>query len=97
LTDEVLRRFRADLLEFLQRSGAQAVILDLSGLEILDLEEFEALKHTMSMVSLMGARYIVAGLRPGVVSSLIELNADVEDIVAAFDLDDAFSQIETRT
>jgi rsbT antagonist protein RsbS len=97
LTDEVLRRFRADLLEFLQRSGAQAVILDLSGLEILDLEEFEALKHTMSMVSLMGARSIVAGLRPGVVSSLIELNADVEDIVAAFDLDDAFSQIETRT
>lgn len=97
LTEEVLRRFRADLLDFLQRSGAQAVILDLSGLEILDLEEFEALKHTMSMVSLMGARSIVAGLRPGVVSSLIELNADVEDILAAFDLDDAFSRIEAQT
>ena len=96
LTDEVLRRFRVDLLEFLQRSGAQAVILDLSGLEILDLEEFEALKHTMSMVSLMGAKSIVTGMRPGVVSALIELNADVDDILAAFNLDDAFSLIEAQ-
>lgn len=97
LTEEVLRRFRSDLLEFLQRSGAQAVILDLSGLEILDLEEFEALKQTMSMVSLMGAKSIVAGLRPGVVSALIELNADVDDILAAYNLDDAFSRIEAQT
>ncbi len=94
LSSDVLRRFRVDLLEFLQQTGAQAVILDLSGLEILDLEEFEALKQTMAMASLMGAKSIVAGLRPGVVSALIELNADVEDILAAYNLDDAFSQIE---
>jgi rsbT antagonist protein RsbS len=96
LTYDVLRRFRSDLLEFLQRSGARAVILDLSGLEILDLEEFEALRHTMSMVSLMGAKSIVTGMRPGVVSALIELNADVDDILAAFNLDDAFSLIEAQ-
>ncbi|UCG24875.1 MAG: STAS domain-containing protein [Chloroflexota bacterium] len=96
LTYDVLRRFRADLLEYLKQTGAQAVILDLSGLEILDLEEFEALKQTMSMVSLMGAKSIVAGMRPGVVSSLIALNADVDGILAAFNLDDAFSQIEAQ-
>ena len=96
LTDEVLRRFRVDLLEFLQQSGAQAVILDLSGLEILDLEEFEALRHTMSMVALMGAQSIVAGMQPGVVSALVELNADVDDIHAAFNLDDAFHLIESQ-
>ena len=96
LTYDVLRRFRVDLLEFLQQSGAQAVIFDLSGLEILDLEEFEALRHTMSMVSLMGAKSIVAGMRPGVVSALIELDADVDGILAAFNLDDAFSQLDTQ-
>ena len=96
LTYDVLRRFRVDLLEFLQQSGAQAIILDLSGLEILDLEEFEALRQTMSMASLMGAKSIVAGLRPGIVSALIELNADVEGILAAFNLDDAFRQIEAQ-
>ena len=96
LTQSVLHNFRVDLLEFLQRSGAQAVIFDLSGLEILDLEEFEALRHTMSMVSLMGAKSIVAGMRPGVVSALIALNADIDGILAAFNLDDAFSQLEAQ-
>jgi rsbT antagonist protein RsbS len=96
LTFDVLRRFRTELLEFLMQSGAQAVIFDLSGLEILDLEEFKALRHTISMVSLMGARSIVAGMRPGVVSALIELNADVDGILAAFNLDDAFSLVEAQ-
>jgi rsbT antagonist protein RsbS len=91
-----LRRFRADLLEFLQQTGARAVILDLSGLEILDLEEFDALGQTMSMVALMGAQSIVAGMQPGVVSALIELNANVDDIQAVFNLDDAFSLIESQ-
>jgi rsbT antagonist protein RsbS len=96
LTQSVLHNFRVDLLEFLQRSGARAVIFDLSGLEILDFEEFEALRNTMNMASLMGAKSIVAGMRPGVVSALIALNADIDGILAAFNLDDAFSQLEAQ-
>jgi rsbT antagonist protein RsbS len=48
------------------------------------------------MVSLMGAKSIVAGMRPGVVSALIALNADIDGILAAFNLDDAFSQLEAQ-
>ena len=96
LTPSVLHVFREELLNFLQRSGAQAVIFDLSGLEILDLEEFEALRNTISMVSLMGAKSIVAGMRPGVVSALVTLNADIDGILAAFNLDDAFMQLESQ-
>jgi rsbT antagonist protein RsbS len=33
---------------------------------------------------------VLAGLQAGVVSSLVELGAETEDIVAAMDLDDAF-------
>ena len=44
----------------------------------------------MAMAALMGAQTIVSGLRAGVVSSLVELGADTEDIVATLDLDDAF-------
>ena len=72
------------------------MIFDLSGLEVLDIEEFEALRQTMSMVSLMGATSILAGMRPGIVSALIELDADVDGILAAYNLDDAFSQIEAQ-
>jgi rsbT antagonist protein RsbS len=89
LSDELLRQFREDLLSLLQSSGADAIILDFSGVEIIDGDEWEAVRGTMTMANLMGARSIVAGLHPGVVSALVELEVDVEDIDAALNLDEA--------
>ena len=95
LSDDVLRRFQSDLLDSLGLAGASAVILDVSGVEVMDLEDFDALRRTMDMAALMGARPIVAGLRPGVVSSLMELDVNIENVEAARDLDDAFRIVET--
>lgn len=90
LSDAVLRQFRMELLELIQSSGAHGVILDVSGIEVMDYEDFEALRKTMAMARLMGAPSVLAGLQAGVVSSLVELGAETENIVAAMDLDDAF-------
>ena len=90
LSDAVLRQFQTELLELIQSSGAQGVILDVSGIEVMDYEDFEALHKTMAMARLMGAPSVLAGLQAGVVSSLVELGAETDDIVAAMDLDDAF-------
>ncbi len=89
LSDELLRLFREDLLNLLQSSEADGIILDFSGVEIIDAEDWAAIRGTMTMANLMGTRSIVAGLRPGVVSALVELEVDVEDIDAALNLDEA--------
>ena len=90
LNPEVLRQFRIDLLECVQQSGANGVILDVSGIDILDLDEFNGLRSTMEMAGVMGARPILSGLKPGVVSALIDLGADPEGVKAVLNLDDAF-------
>jgi rsbT antagonist protein RsbS len=90
LDEDVLVNFREDLLSFLQNSGARGVILDLSGVEIMDTEDFNALRATMHMARLMGARSILSGMQAGVVSALIDLDADTEGIEATLTLDDAF-------
>lgn len=94
LDDDVLAQFREDLLGRIQTTGACGVILDVSGLEILDSEEFAALRRIISMTDLMGARSVIVGLRPGVVSSLIETGADVDGLDAAVSLDVAFTLLE---
>jgi len=94
LSEAVLNRFRTELLELIQTSGARGVILDVSGIEVLDHVDFQALHRTMAMARLMGAPSVLAGLQAGVVSSLVELGADTDDIVAAMDLDDAFRVME---
>ena len=56
LTPEVLQQFRIDLLERVQESRANGVILDVSGIDILDLDEFHALRRVMRMAEMMGAQ-----------------------------------------
>jgi rsbT antagonist protein RsbS len=94
LRDEVLTQLPEDLLRCIQETGARAVILDASGLEILDSAELAALRRIITMTDLMGAMSVLVGLRPGVVSALIEANADVEGLSAAIDLDAAFDLLE---
>ena len=91
LDEEVLDRFREDLLGRVHQTNSRGVILDVSGLETLDSEEFAALRRIIAMTSIMGAESVLVGLRPGVVSSLIETGADVDGLLAAIDLDAAFA------
>jgi len=94
LTSGVLKQFRHDLLRFIDERGATGVILDLSGVEILDLEDFEEIRMTMHMARLLGSETILCGLRPGVVAALMDLGAETDDILAAFNLDEAFQDMQ---
>ena len=94
LDDEVLARFREDLLRRVHETGSRGVILDLSGLEILDSDEFAALRQIIAMTTIMGAESVLVGLRPGIVSSLIEAGADVDGLRAAINLDAAFALLQ---
>jgi len=91
LDDDVLVRFREDLLRSLHETGSRGVILDVSGLETLDSDEFAALRRIITMCTIMGAASVLVGLRPGVVSALIEAGADVDGLRAAINLDAAFA------
>ena len=97
LDDRVIQQLADSLLEALHRQSARGVILDLSGVAIMDAEEFAALRKIERMAGLMGARTVFAGLKPGVVSALIDLDADIVDLVASRSLDDAFLLIDTES
>ena len=94
LDDDVLARFQEDLLRRVHETGSAGVILDLSGLETLDSHELSALRHIIAMLKIMGAESVLVGLRPGVVSALIDAGADVDGLQAAINLDAAFDLLQ---
>src|SRR5210317_732133 len=96
LTEEVIHQFRKELLDFVQTTGATGVILDVSGVDIMDIDDFDALHQTIYMVKVMGAIPVLSGLKPGVVSAIIELGAKTDDIEAALNLDEAFLLIQEK-
>jgi rsbT antagonist protein RsbS len=94
LDDGVLARFREDLLRRLHETGSRGVIFDASGLETLDSDEFVALRRIITMSTIMGAETVLVGLRPGVVSALIEAGAEVDGLQTAINLDAAFTLLQ---
>jgi rsbT antagonist protein RsbS len=94
LDEDVLSRFREDLLRRIHKTGSRGAILDVSGLETLDSDEFAALRRIIRMVTIMGASPVLVGLQPGVVSALIEAGADVDGLRTAIDLDAAFALLQ---
>ena len=94
LDEAVIVHFREDLLRRLHETGSHGVILDLSGVETLDAEEFAALRRIITMTRIMGAESVLVGLRPGVVSALIECGIDTEGLTTAIDLDAGFALLQ---
>jgi rsbT antagonist protein RsbS len=94
LSGAVLQQFRDDLLERLQASGAIGVIIDLSGVRIMDADDFAGIRRTLDMAALMGARAVIVGLRPGVVSALVQLDVNTGNFDTLLDLDDGFALFE---
>src|SRR5262245_32922971 len=84
LNRTVLEQFRSDVLEKLASSRARRIILDCSGIRLLDAEDFDTLRRTIAMASLMGARTVLAGLQPGVVSALVDFNVNVDRLETVF-------------
>lgn len=90
LTDVNIRQLRTDLLAQVQTVRPRGVILDLSGITVMDRVDWNNLRRTLDMVNIMGSRPVICGLRPGVVAALSEMDAEVSDLESVLDLDAAF-------
>ena len=93
LDPAVLKRFREDLLERLGSERAPALLLDLSGVTLMDLEEYDWLLKLARSTALMGTETWFVGFRPEVVATLVLLGAPTDDVRSALDIDGAIRTI----
>jgi rsbT antagonist protein RsbS len=96
IPDEKFIRIRNDILNRIYSVAPQGMILDLSQVRVLDRYSFNALADTSKMALLLGVQTVFAGLQPGVVSALVDLEVDVSGIRSALTLEDAFEQLSFR-
>ena len=93
----MLAQFEADLLARLRSTACRMVAINLSAVDVIDTAAFRALRRTRLAAALMGARVILVGLQPGVVSALVDLVEDVDEVEAVGALDDVFRLVESTS
>ncbi|WP_458247506.1 STAS domain-containing protein [Streptomyces sp. MAI_2237] len=73
LHDSDAQQLQQDICEAVANSGVTGVVIDISGVEIVDSFLGRVLAEIAANASLLAARTVVAGMRPAVAITLVEL------------------------
>ncbi|TLM78844.1 MAG: STAS domain-containing protein [Actinobacteria bacterium] len=68
------------LLDEIMRRRCKYVILDITGVEIVDTRTADHFVKVMKSAELLGARCVMTGIRPAVAQTLVELGVDLTSI-----------------
>ena len=97
LSKEAALQIQRSLLEQVHAKSVKGVIIDLSGVKIIDGILWEIFSKTTQMVKMLGSPSVITGLSPGVVASIIDLNLDINDLTTAMNLEDALEILTQST
>jgi rsbT co-antagonist protein RsbR len=78
-----LKELRGRTLRAIERFGARYLVLDVTGVAVIDREVAQGIVQVVQAVRLMGARIVLAGIRPEVAQAIVGLGLDLEELETA--------------
>lgn len=84
------------LLEGVSEANARAVILDITGIPIVDTQVANAFIRAAQAVKLLGAQVIITGIRPEVAQTLVSLHVDLSGIITRSTLESGIADALAR-
>jgi rsbT antagonist protein RsbS len=97
LHDRVAEAFQEDLLQAIERSGAGGLLIDISGLEVVDSYVAGVLTGTAQMASLMGTTTVIVGMRPEVAATLVRMGFSMTGVRTALNVDEGLALLGAAT
>ncbi len=87
LHDRLAEELQIALLNKLKATGALAVLIDITAMEIVDSFIGRVLSETAQMASIMNAKVVLVGMRPAVAMTLLEMGLELTGIDSAMDVE----------
>jgi rsbT antagonist protein RsbS len=87
--DSMVSSLQENVLGAMERYSAKGLILDIASVETLDSFFARMITETAQMVSLMGGRTIIVGMRPSVAVTATQMGLTLSNIETALSVDRA--------
>lgn len=88
MSDMDLVQLKDDLARYVSRSRSSRVIIDVSGLDVLDSFAARTLRGIAHATRLRGALTVIVGIQPDVAFSMVQLGLTLDDVPTALDLEE---------
>ncbi len=89
MTDRLLSRIREDVANAIDAGGASGLVIDVSGIEMMDSFISRSICDLALIARLMGVPTVLCGIRPAVAITLSEMGIDLRGVPSALDVDEA--------
>jgi rsbT antagonist protein RsbS len=96
LMDKDLIQLKDELADKVGRLRAQAVIIDVSVVDVVDSFATRMLREIAGATALRGARMMIVGIQPDVAFAMVQLGLTLEGIATALDLDEGLDLLGLR-
>jgi anti-anti-sigma regulatory factor/HAMP domain-containing protein len=93
LDDERAQHMTRVLLERIEHERASVVLLDITGVPVIDTQVAQALLRTVTASGLLGAEVVLVGVAPEVAQTIVALGLDLRGLSTAADLRSAVERI----
>ena len=93
LRDTIADAFQEDILQMIAKTGATGLVIDITGLEIVDSYVARVLASTGRMAALMGTDSVVVGMRPVVAATLVRMGFRMEGVRTALNVDEGLALV----
>jgi rsbT antagonist protein RsbS len=97
LTDTDIIEFRNALADQVGKNRSRAVIIDVSGLDIIDSFTARTIQDITNTVKLKGAAAVVVGIQPQVAFAMVQLGLYLDGVTTALDLDEGLALLSGMT
>lgn len=96
LTDNLANQLTTEVLARIHEQGSSGLIIDITGLWIVDSHLCAVLSELSTAASLMGARTLLSGMKPDIALTLETMGVELKGVRTTLNLEDALSALGVR-
>ena len=89
MTDELANELTNEVLDRIHQLGCSGLVIDITGLWIVDSHLCAVLSQLSSAAALMGARTYISGMKPDIALALETMGVQLKGVNTTLDLEDA--------
>ena len=96
LSDADLVSLRDELSHKVGEYRSSGVIVDVTGLDVIDSFATRTIRSIAMMLKLRGAMTVIVGIQPEVAFAMVQLGLAMEDIATALDLEEGLAYLDLK-
>src|SRR6478735_3931912 len=97
LTDELASQLTDEVLEQIHKFGSSGLVIDITGLWLVDSHLCAVLSQLSSAASLMGASTFISGMKPDIALTLETMGVQLKGVSTTLDLEGALERLGVKS